>query len=113
MPPKGFKKNDFTDTPLRCSVCTEPIPHNMRVDAVTCSPECSTKRAAMIRDRKAHKECPICHRPATPEQRERYKRWHQWEARGTTDENANVHLLRENQKLKRTIEEMKAGGFNG
>lgn len=113
MPPRGSKKYDFADTPMRCTVCTGPIPTDKRFDAVTCSEECGKKRTQMLRDRKTQKECPMCCRASTPEERERYRRWRQWEKRGTTDESSNVHLLREVQKLKQTINDMKNGETNG
>lgn len=62
-----------------CVVCQQPIPPERKWDSITCSPACSKTRKDYGRVRAAEVACKYCHRPATLEERARYKRWRAWE----------------------------------
>jgi len=74
------RKDDFTDKPMHCIVCTNPIPATRKKDAVTCSPACSGTRKAWQRSRMDQTKCRYCLRPSTPAERAAFNRWRKWEA---------------------------------
>lgn len=63
-----------------CVFDAKPIPaERVKRNAVTCSKECAKaiERQRMLLMEQS--ECKYCRRPSTPEERESYKRWRQWE----------------------------------
>lgn len=96
-------------------MCANPIPHERKADAITCSPECTKQRKQYIRCKKDQQECRYCYKPSTPEDRVLFVMWRKWQNKGLADEQfaaqvlATTRLVRENERLKRQLAELQAG----
>lgn len=69
------RRDDFNELEMHCVVCTKPLPDDRRKNAVTCSPECTTRRKDYWRSKQDAKMCRYCYKPSTPEQRLLYRQW--------------------------------------
>jgi hypothetical protein len=94
--------------PMRCVVCTTPIPADRKADAITCSKECTKARSDFRRSLQDQVECRYCQRPSSPEERTRYMAWRRWEKQGLTEEQSTAKLLRDVERLKRQLAERTA-----
>lgn len=99
-----MRRNDLQ--PLRCIMCTEPIPPERKSVAITCSKVCTKRRQDYQRSLLDWHECRYCRRPSSPEERSRYHAWRRWEEKGMKEEQSSAKLLREVERLKRKIAEL-------
>lgn len=64
----------YDGTTIYCVMCGTAIPEERRrFKAVTCTEEHGKAYAEAKRKHKEGRECPICRKPSTPEDREAYK----------------------------------------
>jgi predicted nucleic acid-binding Zn ribbon protein len=105
-------RNTIEEIPRFCIMCKGPIPPTRNWSSVTCSKECSTRRADFWRNRQDMTQCRYCQKPSTPEERTRYLLWRRWEKAGVGDEKSAQNLLRENARLKCKLAELQDESAN-
>ena len=97
-----------------CLMCRNPIPHERKSDAITCSKECTKKRRDFLRSKTDAVECRYCNKPSTPEDRTLFSMWKKAMKSSMGDESFAIQvqditrLARENERLKRRVDELQA-----
>jgi hypothetical protein len=95
-----------------CLMCKKVIPADRKSDAITCSTECTKRRADFLRSKIDQKECRYCNKPSTPEDRVFFSQWKKAMRKGMADEDFNAQviettrLVREVERLKRRLAEL-------